>query len=170
MKLLKFGFFILSSLIIGYVGLMIFKGFGSKDIRLARVGLTDGRLKPCDPAPNCVCSVGDPADHQHHIAALTSDSPEVLAQLWQRILDSLPELQLTQVKRADIEVAGHPTYYLHCTHTSSLFGFVDDIEFHWQPYLKKIDIKSASRVGYSDLGANRKRVEKIMATLREDLK
>jgi uncharacterized protein (DUF1499 family) len=44
---------------------------------------------------------------------------------------------------------------------SSVFGFVDDVEFYFDDRKKIIHVKSASRVGYSDLGANRRRIEKI---------
>jgi uncharacterized protein (DUF1499 family) len=56
--------------------------------------------------------------------------------------------------------------YIHAEFTSAVFKFVDDVEFY---FLVKdvnttiIHIRSASRVGYSDLGANRKRIEKIRA-------
>ncbi|HAE22942.1 MAG TPA: DUF1499 domain-containing protein, partial [Spirochaetaceae bacterium] len=46
---------------------------------------------------------------------------------------------------------------------SKLFRFVDDVEFYFPPALSLIHVKSASRVGYSDMGVNRKRVEDIRA-------
>jgi uncharacterized protein (DUF1499 family) len=38
---------------------------------------------------------------------------------------------------------------------------VDDLEFRLIPEEHIIDVRSASRVGYWDLGANRRRVERI---------
>ena len=49
--------------------------------------------------------------------------------------------------------------YLHAEFRTSIFGFVDDVEFLVDADAKKIHIRSASRLGYSDLGANRSRVE-----------
>ena len=44
---------------------------------------------------------------------------------------------------------------------SSVFGFVDDVEFYFDDCKKTIHVKSASRTGFYDLGVNRRRVEKI---------
>ncbi|HEY5717459.1 MAG TPA: DUF1499 domain-containing protein, partial [Motiliproteus sp.] len=49
--------------------------------------------------------------------------------------------------------------YLAATFTSSLFGFVDDLEARLELDKQQIQLRSASRVGHSDLGANRTRVE-----------
>ena len=54
-------------------------------------------------------------------------------------------------------------HYLHVEFSSLLFRFVDDVEFFLDDMEKLIHIRSASRVGYSDLGVNRRRVDKIRA-------
>jgi uncharacterized protein (DUF1499 family) len=51
--------------------------------------------------------------------------------------------------------------YIRAEFKSRIFGFVDDVEFWFDDEQKVIHFRSASRVGYSDLGANRKRMEKI---------
>ena len=51
--------------------------------------------------------------------------------------------------------------YIHAEFISFIFRFVDDVEFYFDDEQKLIQIKSASRVGYSDLGVNRRRIEKI---------
>jgi uncharacterized protein (DUF1499 family) len=56
--------------------------------------------------------------------------------------------------------------YLYAEFRSRFFGFVDDVEFYLRPEEQTIGVRSASRVGYSDLGANRKRVESIREALR----
>jgi uncharacterized protein (DUF1499 family) len=63
------------------------------------------------------------------------------------------------MKRSEIVTAG--TNYIHATFTSALFGFVDDVEFSFDEQNKIMNVRSASRTGYSDLGVNRKRVEEI---------
>jgi uncharacterized protein (DUF1499 family) len=55
--------------------------------------------------------------------------------------------------------------YLHAEFTSKVFGFVDDVEFTIDDDTKRIDFRSASRVGYYDFGANRKRMEDICRRL-----
>lgn len=51
--------------------------------------------------------------------------------------------------------------YLHFTFTSSFFHFKDDVEFYFNDKNKMIHFKSQSRIGYSDLGVNKKRYELI---------
>jgi len=55
--------------------------------------------------------------------------------------------------------------YLHYEFTSLLFRFVDDGEFLLDSESNVIHFRSSSRVGYSDVGANRKRIETIRAAL-----
>ena len=55
--------------------------------------------------------------------------------------------------------------YLHAECKSRFFGFVDDLELQLRPEDGIIAVRSASRVGYSDLGANRKRVEDLRESL-----
>ncbi len=50
-------------------------------------------------------------------------------------------------------------------YTSSFFGFVDDVMIRVDAPGQRAEIISRSRVGYSDLGLNRKRVEAIRAAL-----
>jgi uncharacterized protein (DUF1499 family) len=57
-------------------------------------------------------------------------------------------------------VAATPTY-LHAEARSLIFRFVDDVEFLIDPGQRRIQVRSASRIGYSDFGVNRRRVERI---------
>ncbi len=54
--------------------------------------------------------------------------------------------------------------YLHAEERSRLFRFVDDLELLAAPDGELI-VRSASRVGRSDLGVNRRRVERLRALL-----
>jgi uncharacterized protein (DUF1499 family) len=51
--------------------------------------------------------------------------------------------------------------YIHAEFVSSVFRFVDDVEFSFDKTKKLIQVRSASRTGYSDLGVNRRRIEEI---------
>ena len=53
--------------------------------------------------------------------------------------------------------------YLAATFSSAMFGFVDDLEIRVDSSQKVIHIRSASRVGYSDAGVNKKRAEQLKA-------
>jgi len=74
-------------------------------------------------------------------------------------VSSLSENKSHQVKRSEIVTAENN--YLHATFKSFLFRFVDDVEFSFDDEKKTIDVRSASRTGYSDFGQNRRRVEEI---------
>ena len=60
-----------------------------------------------------------------------------------------------------VHIMTNDPHYIHVECTSLIFRFVDDVEFLFDEDKKLIHVRSASRVGYSDLGANRKRVEAI---------
>lgn len=64
--------------------------------------------------------------------------------------------ELQQIPRAQIVAEEHN--YLHATFTSKLFKFVDDVEFVIDDASKFVHFRSRSRVGYYDLGANKKRM------------
>jgi uncharacterized protein (DUF1499 family) len=119
-------------------------------IRPSNLGVRDGMLAPCPDRPNCVSSQS--ADKAHAIAPLTfkSTTSNAIADL-KRIVGSMKGASIIQESLT----------YLHVEFESALFRFVDDVEFCLDDAAKLIHIRSASRIGYSDLGVNRRRVEKI---------
>ena len=121
--------------------------------RPANLGLKDGQLAACPSSPNCVVSQGNP-DAEHGIAPLSysTDKATAMAKLKQ-IVESTP---LTRI----IEQSDD---YLYAEFESKLMGFVDDVEFYFDPDASVIQVRSASRLGQSDLGVNRKRIEAIRA-------
>ena len=120
---------------------------------MPKLGIDSGRLKPCPDTPNCVSSLA--TDEQHFIEPiLVSANPEQTRDI---ILKSLDEFSRVKVIEAQAN-------YIHAEFTSKIFRFVDDVEFYFpasESGVVRIDIRSASRVGSSDLGANRKRMEAI---------
>jgi uncharacterized protein (DUF1499 family) len=108
------------------------------------------KLKPCPNSPNCVSTLA--TDRKHGMTPLIfgGDAQGAKKQLIQ-IIHSFPRTQIISDEGP----------YLHVTFTSRLFRFVDDVEFFINELEKKIHFRSASRIGYSDLGANRKRMEQI---------
>jgi len=68
---------------------------------------------------------------------------------------------VNKIPRTNVVTAGDN--YLHAEFRSRIFRFVDDVEFLVEPEAKRIGFRSASRVGYSDLGVNRRRMEEIRA-------
>jgi uncharacterized protein (DUF1499 family) len=124
--------------------------------RPTNLGLQNGRLLACPNTPNCVCSYD--VDPGHKIDPLTyqSTSEAAIAALKQ-IIQSNPGAQLITEK----------TDYLYAEFTIPFFGFVDDVEFYLDSATKVIQVRSASRMGQSDLGVNRKRIEAIRAKFQQ---
>ncbi len=116
------------------------------------LGIDDGRLKPCPSSPNCVCSYASPDDQQHHIEPLPLlGSPE----------ESLAKLAGLLENRSDAKIIEQTARYIRAEFTTRLLRFVDDAEFLIDEPASVIHVRSASRLGHSDLGANRKRIESL---------
>ena len=116
------------------------------------LGILGGRLAPCPNKPNCVSSQTAASDKQHYIEALTYSAEP--AQARERL-----DRALAGMKRARVVVC--EANYWRVEFTSALWRFVDDVEFLFDDNARRIDIRSASRVGYSDLGVNRRRIGEI---------
>ena len=111
---------------------------------------TDDQLAPCPPRPNCVCNQDTSAGHAIEpllIPASLADPFEQLVQL----MRGWPRTRLVR----------QTANYLHVEVRTFLFRFVDDVEFYWDQESSLIHIRSASRLGYSDLGTNRRRLERV---------
>ncbi len=114
------------------------------------LGVHHGRLQPCPSSPNCVCS--QDRDKTHAIApfAYTGSRQAAMSRL-ARAITSMYGAKIVQ----------QTPDYLHAEYTTRWMRFVDDVEFYAPADAKLIQVRSASRVGYSDFGVNRKRVEAI---------
>lgn len=64
------------------------------------------------------------------------------------------------------KVVKQDSAYLYAEYTSSLMGFVDDVEFAMQADGQRVDVRSSSRIGYYDFDANRDRIEQIRAAMK----
>lgn len=104
----------------------------------------------CPSSPNCVSSLAGDEDHKIEPLKYTGSANDAMDRL-EKILNGM--------KRSKILLKDDNK--IHAVFTSFLFRFKDDVYFQVNDAEKKIDIKSASRVGYSDLGVNKKRVEEI---------
>lgn len=113
--------------------------------------LLNGVLTPCPASPNCVCSeAGTPESHAVDALPLSA---------WEK----LPSVIEAQGGKVVAQVVANDEAYLAATFRSRLFGFVDDVEFRKAE--DGVHVRSASRVGHSDMGANAKRVESLRAAL-----
>ena len=123
---------------------------GCVGTRPTRMGVTDGKFIPCPESPNCVSSQS--TDQSHAIEPLSYKGTPSAARA--RLLTVIKDM-----KRANIVT--EQALYIHVEFTSAVFRFVDDAEFYIDDTQKVIQVRSAARLGYSDFGVNRKRMETI---------
>jgi len=112
------------------------------------IGVQNGRLTPCPDSPNCVSSFAN--DETHGIQPLAA---------------SLAEVEQVLLGFDDTNIVSSDGDYLYAEFTTRIMGYVDDVEFLYDRENGVTHVRSASRLGYSDLGANRNRIERIRSQL-----
>ncbi len=134
---------------------LVFLALGACSANQVTTGLIDDRLTPCPDTPNCVSS--DAKDEVHRVEPyrLTAAAQEAWHGL-QNVIAAEQRIRLVEVN----------DNYLHIEVHSAILRFVDDTEFQLRASEGIIAIRSAARSGRSDLGVNRKRVERIRDALR----
>lgn len=118
-----------------------------------KLGVRGGLLAPCPSSPNCVSSRADDERHRVEPLCFTDDPTDAFARLGRILAD-----------RDDTTLVRKEDRYLRVEFRTRL-GFVDDGEFLMDPDGECIHVRSASRLGYSDLGKNRSRIEEIRSRL-----
>jgi uncharacterized protein (DUF1499 family) len=110
------------------------------------LGVTNGKLADLPRSPNAVSSQTSQSDKQVAALPLKGSAVETKA----AIIDCL-------AKMGGNEIAEQADDYIRAVFTTRLFRFKDDVEFYIDAGEGQVHFRSASRVGYSDMGANRKR-------------
>lgn len=125
------------------------------------LGVKDGRLPRPRSTPNCVSSQADPADKVHYIEPIRIEatSPEAVA-MARKAVESMPRATVIR----------HEGNYLYAEFRSRFMGFVDDVEFTYDENARVLHVRSASRLGRSDYGVNRKRVEALRSRIEGERK
>jgi len=121
-----------------------------------KLGVTDGKLAPCPASPNCVSTQTDSQAHLLPPVSWDGGRDQALARI--------KEVVGRDFSRARLIDEGPG--YLRFEFRSLIFRFVDDVEFYIDETATDIHFRSASRVGHSDLGANKSRMQKISAALK----
>jgi uncharacterized protein (DUF1499 family) len=106
-------------------------------------------LRPCPSSPNCVSSQAEDPGHRVEPFPPAGKAAETLSRL-EKAIKTFPR---TAVVLRD-------EHYLKVEFRTRL-GFVDDVEFLVEEDRGLVQVRSASRTGYWDLGVNRRRVEDI---------
>ena len=114
------------------------------------LGVRDGRLKPPPPTPNGVSSQA--TDDAHRVAPLRFEGDA---------LQAFARLRGLVARWPGAAIVAEAPDYIHAEFSTRWLRFVDDVEFHLDPSHRVIQVRSASRLGHSDLGTNRRRVEAI---------
>lgn len=124
-------------------------GAGTPTLRSAATGL----LAPCPSAPHCVSSQAK--DAPHAIAPLRYSGSAVAAR------EKLTRV-LKRMEGLGYQVVKSEGDYVHATYTTGTMKYVDDLEFVFsQGEPGVIHVRSSSRIGYADFGANRDHVEEV---------
>ena len=132
--------------------------FGGQPIGLFRgtrpdnLGFSAGKFLPPTWKPNCVSSTVDKSDEKHFIAPITYTGTSAGA--WKKLVGIVKSSPRTALM-------SETDNYLYAEFKSAGLGFVDDVEFALDDKAGAIQVRSASRLGIRDFGANRARVETI---------
>lgn len=105
---------------------------------------------PCPDKPNCVSSKADDEDHFIKPLVYEGEGGAALVRL-KSVMSAMPRTTLVN-DQGD---------FLQYEVKTRIMRFTDDVIFLVDEEKGHIDVRSASRVGHSDLGVNRKRVEEI---------
>jgi uncharacterized protein (DUF1499 family) len=120
------------------------------------LGVNNDHLAPCPTSNNCVVSQN--GDAKHSIEPITYHvEREKVREILLKVLTVVPRT----------EVIEQTDNYIHGLSKSRIFKFIDDVEFYLPADESVIHVRSASRVGESDLGVNRRRVEQIRLALQD---
>ncbi len=133
---------------------MYFLSFTAK--RPPKLGVKNGQFLPLSESPNGVSTQSPrPGQQMAPIPYTGTDSKEMEKIV--KAVNSMPRCQITE----------QDSHYMRAEFTSLIFRFVDDVEFFIDDKEKVIQFRSASRVGYSDLGANRRRMNLLCEKIKQ---
>lgn len=116
------------------------------------LGVKEGRLTDCPSSPNCVSTQASDESHRMEPIPFTGDLTSVRERLKQAI-GSMPRSKITE----------ETDNYIRAEFTTPLMRYVDDVELLIDTEANVVHFRSASRMGYSDMGANRKRMIQLAA-------
>ena len=110
----------------------------------ADLGISNGALRGCKTTAHCASQTwesSDPAGELKRLSALVQESPRTV-------------------------VIDQTETYLHAEASSAFFGFVDDLELFADRDNNRIQARSESRLGDSDLGVNAARLAALQSRLK----
>lgn len=114
------------------------------------IGIVNGKLHPCPKSPNCVSTQAIDEKQKMEPINYSGDLEDAKA----KIIDIINSLKRSKI-------ITNEENYIHIEFRTATFRFVDDVEFIFDDKEKVIHFRSRARMGYSDMGVNRKRMEEI---------
>ena len=114
------------------------------------IGIVDGKLHPCPKSPNCVST--QVIDEKQKMEPINYSGSQKDAKA--KIISIINSLKRSKI-------ITNEENYIHIEFRTAIFRFVDDVEFLFDDKEKLIHFRSRARMGYSDMGVNRKRMKEI---------
>ena len=117
------------------------------------IGLVNGQLGACSKTPNCVST--NQEDLNRYMLPIKYDglTLEEAKAILREVLTTLPKLSVVKDEGA----------YLHAEAQTMIFEYTQDVEFLFDEATRELHFKSASRVGYTDFGSNKRRMQAVVA-------
>ena len=145
---------IIAFIVVLFVGFFVYVSISNKSPE--GLGVNDGELLPCPSSPNCVSTQSSPEDTEHYAAPIVYTGDRMKTQLL---------IESSILNKGNAHLVSSTLGYVHFEIKSSLVGYIDDVEFYLPAADSVVHVRSASRVGYSDFGINRKRIRQIQNLL-----
>lgn len=116
------------------------------------LGVQNGQLTPCPGSPNCVTTQSNHPSSKMEAIAYEGT-----------LADNMTKLKNVIEQFSKTNIISEKENYLHVTFGTPIFNYIDDVEFYFDDANKLLHFRSASRIGYSDMGVNKKRMQKVTA-------
>jgi len=123
---------------------------GSSTQASKSIGLRNGALNDCPSSPNCVSTAAANSKHGAIVWAYKGTHQE-----------SMLRVRKTCESYGGATLEKSESNYLYYTFKTKRGGFTDDVEFYFDEKKEVVEFRSASRLGYSDLGSNRRRMKNL---------
>ena len=116
-------------------------------------------LEPCPNSPNCVSSQS--RDPSHQIPPVRfSIASEKAWNTWKELIQAQRNLVTFDADR----------FHLKATFATPIFRFKDQVTCLLDQESRIIHVRSASNLGYWDLGVNRRRIEHLRSAFDQEIK
>lgn len=148
---------ILIGLVLVSLGYIIYKNLKNPSL-LGTNG--EGLLTPCPNKPNCIGSDGSGYAGYTPVSFSRDLEFETIQEALEQTFDKSPyEIQIKTISAP----------YIHAVAITNKLRFRDDLEFLYDRANKKLHFRSASRVGYDDLGLNQTRMDDLLSIFRKQI-